>query len=74
MARRKPLPESLWAIIHEKLDILAAYDYKVEPLTDYQFRINGVIDLYPVNKKWHDLRSGRRGTYKELVSFIQSRI
>jgi hypothetical protein len=72
MSRRKKLPDHTWEVIHEKLEILTAYDYQVEPLSDYQFRINGTIDIYPVNKRWHNIRSGKRGTYNELVSFIQS--
>jgi hypothetical protein len=72
MSRRKTLPDSVWGIIHEKLDILAAYDYRVQSLTQYQYRINGVIDIYPVNKRWHDLRSGQRGNYNDLVNFITS--
>jgi hypothetical protein len=74
MARRKKLPDAIWEIIHEKLDILVAYDYQVEPLTEYQYRINGIIDIYPVNKRWHDIRSGERGNYEELVTFIQQRL
>jgi hypothetical protein len=72
MTRRKRLPDSVWAVVHEKLDILAAYDYQVEPLTLYQYRINGVLDIYPVNKRWHDMRTGQRGEYNELIEFIQN--
>ncbi len=74
MSRRTPLPDSVWEIIHEKLEILAAYGYRIEPLTEYQYRIDGVIDIYPVNKRWHDLRSGERGSYNEMIHFIQSRL
>jgi hypothetical protein len=74
MSRRRPLPDYVWDAIHERLDILAAHDYRIEPLTDYQFRINGVVDIYPVNKRWHDLRSGERGSYEEMIKFIQSKI
>jgi hypothetical protein len=31
-----------------------------------------IIDIYPVHKRWHDLRTEQRGTYDELVSFIKS--
>jgi hypothetical protein len=66
MSRRRPLPEQVWDAIYEKLDILAAHDYRVQALTQYQYRINGVIDIYPVNRRWHDLRSGQRGNYNAL--------
>src|SRR5205807_4294702 len=74
MTRRKKIPDSVWAVIHEKLEILVALDYHVKPLTEYQYRINGVIDIYPVNKKWHDLRNSERGEYQELVSLVKSKI
>jgi hypothetical protein len=74
MSRRKPLPDWIWDLIQEKLEVLIAYDYQVQRLTQYQYRINGILDIYPVNKRWHDLRSGDRGDYKELVSFVQSKL
>ena len=70
MARRRKLRDTDWEIIHEKLDVLIAQNYQVEALTDYQFRVNGVLDIYPVNRRWHDLRSGGRGFYYELIAFI----
>jgi len=30
--------------------------YEVHWFTDFHVRINGVLDIYPVNLKWHDLR------------------
>src|SRR4051812_46337259 len=61
----------LRAAIFEKLAILAARDFQVEALSAYQYRINRIIDISPVNRRWHDIRTGERGTYQELVSFIQ---
>ena len=74
MARRKPLPDWLWELIQEKLEVLIAYDYQVQRLTQYQYRINGILDIYPVNKRWHDLRNGDRGSYDEMLKFVQSKI
>ena len=72
MARGRRLPDSVWAAIREKIDILIAHDHQITFFTDYQFRVDGGIDIYPVNRRWHDLRNGKRGTYKDIVSFIQS--
>jgi hypothetical protein len=74
MSRKKPLPDWIWDLIGEKLEVLIAYDYEVQRLTQYQYRINGVIDIYPVNKRWHDLRNQERGSYGELIQFVQSRL
>ena len=32
----------------------------------YQLRIGGVIDIYPVNKRWHYLKTGQRGSYDDI--------
>jgi hypothetical protein len=69
---RGGLPKSVWGAIFEKLDILAAQDHTIEALSAYQYRIDRRIDIYPVNRKWHDIRTGKRGTYKDIVSFIKS--
>jgi hypothetical protein len=74
MSRKTPLPDWIWDLISEKLEVLVAYDYQVQMLTQYQYRINGVLDIYPVNKRWHDLRSGERGTYSEMIKFVQSKL
>ena len=34
---------------------------KVEQLTPYQYRINDELDLYPVNKRFHNIKTGQRG-------------
>lgn len=38
-------------------------DYTVQKLTDYQFRINGKVDVFPTHRKYHVLATGRRGSY-----------
>lgn len=42
---------------------LATRGYEVKELTEYQFRVNGVVDLYPVHRRFHELKTGRRGVY-----------
>lgn len=46
--------------------------YVVKKLTDYQFRINGLIDVYPIHKNYHILKSNKRGTYLNIKTFIQN--
>lgn len=49
--------------------------FKVKKLTDYQFRINGLIDLYPTNRRFFHLKKKTRGNYpdtlKELIKFLE---
>ena len=45
--------------------------YRVHQFTPYQFRINGFMDVYPVNRKWHNIRTGERGTYQDVFVFVR---
>lgn len=38
--------------------------FAVKAISDYHFRIDGVLDLYPTNGKWHHVSTGRRGRFK----------
>lgn len=42
------------------------HGFTFEPKTEYQFRVNGVIDLYPTNGKWHFLPTNKRGDYHTI--------
>lgn len=46
----------------EVIEILSG-EFDVTRITDYQFRIDGRIDLFPVNGKWHDILRNVRGHY-----------
>lgn len=35
----------------------------VEKLTDYHFRMDGWLDLFPIHKKFHNLTKNKRGEY-----------
>lgn len=47
----------------------------VRKLTDYQYRINEVIDVYPIHRRWHELKCGKRGVYpvEGLQQFINKK-
>lgn len=51
--------------VKEILD-LRTKGFKVVELTPYQYRINGFLDLYPKNGRFHDLRTGERGNYPAM--------
>lgn len=47
----------------EILDLRGA-GFDVRQLTDYQFRIDGRLDLYPIHRRYHDVQANRRGSYR----------
>lgn len=54
----------------KELDMIGL-DYK--KLTDYQFRfmlLDNIIDIYPSNKKYHNITSQSRGRYTSLYRFL----
>lgn len=38
--------------------------YEVEQKTEFHFRVNATLDLYPTRRKWHNLKTGKRGTFR----------
>lgn len=44
--------------------------YSVERMTDYQFRINDRLDIYPIHNRYHDIKSGERGGFKTLKGLL----
>ena len=42
---------------------LREHGFHVEALTDYQYRINGRLDLFPTRRRFHDVLINRRGSY-----------
>lgn len=48
--------------------------YEVKKLTAYQFRVNGVLDLYPIHKRWHNIKTGKRGNYKTALEIVKLQV
>jgi hypothetical protein len=44
--------------------------YRVKQLSDYQFRINATIDVFPTNRRFHHLPSNTRGRYTNLRTLL----
>jgi len=40
-------------------------EHEVRRLTEYQYRIDGVLDIYPTHRCWHLLRRGWRGRFRK---------
>lgn len=63
--RRNRLPER-----QREIEALAP-QHQVEKLTPYQYRIDGVIDLYPIHRRWHWLETNKRGSYRSISEIIK---
>lgn len=46
--------------------------YDVQTLTPYQWRINGVLDVYPKSRAYHDIKRNKRGGYRDILSFCSN--
>ena len=57
----------------EAIMALRRQGYTVEQHTEYQFRVNGRLDLYPIHNRWHDLRTQERGGTRDLAVFTKER-
>jgi len=62
-------------VVYDNFDKLKKLGYEVKDLNGfYHKRINGVLDIFPQNMRYHDLRKNERGDYHNLVKFVQSRM
>lgn len=52
----------------QEILILRTHGFRVRKVTDYQFRINERLDLYPTRRRFHHLASGRRGGYSSALA------
>lgn len=50
------------------LEILVALDYQVIPFSEYHFRINNEMDVWPSSKKY--MRFGQVHTYENLITKV----
>ncbi len=61
-AQQKRRAERL-PIRQEEIFNLGKEGYSINQYSEYQFRINGVIDVYPIHHRYHILKTGKRGEY-----------
>jgi hypothetical protein len=53
------------------IESLRRKGYKVRMITPYQFRINDALDLFPTHQRFHNLRTQKRGSYKNIIKITQ---
>lgn len=58
----------------EALEILVAQDFEVVQLSDYHFRINGRLDVWPSSKKAYDIKSHIKKSYNDLEQFVKQHL
>lgn len=46
--------------------------YRVERKSPYHFRINGLLDVWPTNRRFHCLRTQERGGYQSLDLLVRA--
>ena len=61
----------IWQMIENKLETLSR-KYNIEKKTQYQYRINGMLDIYPQNKRYHDIKNNKRGDYNDMIKFVNN--
>lgn len=65
--------ESLLTRIEAILN-LRALGYDVIAKTEYHYRINDRLDVWPVRNRWHDLKTRERGGCGSLPALVVERI
>lgn len=55
----------------ERAANLQRLGFAVEIKTPYHFRVNGRLDVYHVNKRWHDIEKNERGDYRHMEVFVK---
>lgn len=69
-AKRAKKEQDFWTGMKQKLEA----KYTVRYLTEYQWRINDAIDIYPTNRKYHILKTNVRGNYQDMHGFLASHL
>jgi len=55
-----------------QIEALAGAGFTVEKLSDYQYRINGALDLFPTNRRYHHIPTNKRGYYHKPLLIAQA--
>lgn len=63
--RAKRLPGRVEQLLDMKKE-----GFKIVELSPYQFRVNDVLDIYPIHHRYHDLKKNRRGGFGYIPTFI----
>lgn len=51
-----------------------APEYEVRKLTEWHYRVNGMLDLYPIHRRFHNLKTQKRGQYTVALEIVKKQI
>lgn len=55
----------------QEIDALTADGFRIERKSEYHFRVNGALDLWPTHNRYHDLKRNKRGGYRSASDFVR---
>lgn len=58
----------------EALEVLVAWDFRVQQFEETHFRINDRLDVWPSTKKFFDLKIKQTGSYSDLEKFVRKHL
>jgi len=54
-----------------EIEKMKAAGMDVRQITEYQFRFWDFLDVYPTNRRWHNIKTGKRGGYGDICNLIE---
>ncbi len=71
-AKKRQLKEQRDKSIEELFDLCTEHNMTIEDVNnDYQLRINGVMDVYPTNRKYCLIKKQRWGQYNRTEDLLE---
>ncbi len=61
-------------IRQKEIEDLAHLGYTVSKKSEYHYRVNDQIDVWPIHNRYHILKTNKRGGYKSVTEFIKNQI
>ena len=58
----------------QDIEDLAEQGYSVRKLTEYQYRIDETLDLYPIHRRFHNIKTQKRGNYTTALQCAKTQL
>jgi hypothetical protein len=58
----------------KEIQSLITQGYSVRQLTEYHFRINETLDIFPTAGKFHNLKTQERGVFRDIEKFLSQQM
>jgi hypothetical protein len=65
-------PEKTKTNYMEEIEQLKSLGYQIKKFTDYHYRINDILDVWPSKRKFHSIPTDERGNYDTLLSLVNA--